>query len=149
MSDPHASPLMGGALAEPQDHWPALFAGSFWGRYPYFLPCAVAAGVLLLAFFMLFFLEEVGPNHFIACSLLMVSRHCQRNVDQGRLQMVSTLIKKHSRRYPWQICPCDFYSHLPLLFQLQTTACYPSWIFLSGLFYLFSFLRLPLSAVLV
>ncbi|OAX37949.1 MFS general substrate transporter [Rhizopogon vinicolor AM-OR11-026] len=51
-------PLMGGALAEPQDHWPRLFAGSFWGTYPYFLPCAVAAFVLLLAFFMLFFLEE-------------------------------------------------------------------------------------------
>ncbi|OJA08644.1 hypothetical protein AZE42_05279 [Rhizopogon vesiculosus] len=49
---------MGGALAEPQDHWPRLFAGSFWGTYPYFLPCAVAAFVLLLAFFMLFFLEE-------------------------------------------------------------------------------------------
>jgi len=51
-------PLMGGALAEPQDRWPKLFAGSFWGRYPYFLPCAVSACVFLLAFSLLFFLEE-------------------------------------------------------------------------------------------
>jgi hypothetical protein len=63
MIDPHASPLMGGALSEPQDHWPRLFAGSFWGRYPYFLPCAVSACVLLLAFFMLSFLEEVGRKY--------------------------------------------------------------------------------------
>ncbi|KAJ8595484.1 MFS general substrate transporter [Rhizopogon salebrosus TDB-379] len=52
-------PLMGGTLARPQDHWPALFGHSFWGRYPYFLPCAVSACLLFLAFFvLLFFLEE-------------------------------------------------------------------------------------------
>ncbi|KAG2751110.1 MFS general substrate transporter [Suillus brevipes Sb2] len=52
-------PLMGGTLARPQDHWPALFANSFWGNYPYFLPCAVAACLFVLALFMmLIFLEE-------------------------------------------------------------------------------------------
>ncbi|KAG1785984.1 MFS general substrate transporter [Suillus plorans] len=52
-------PLMGGTLARPQDHWPVLFANSFWGNYPYFLPCAVAACVLFVALFtMVFFLEE-------------------------------------------------------------------------------------------
>ncbi|KAJ8595483.1 MFS general substrate transporter, partial [Rhizopogon salebrosus TDB-379] len=52
-------PLMGGTLARPQDHWPTLFGHSFWGRYPYFLPCAVSACLLFLAFFvLLFFLEE-------------------------------------------------------------------------------------------
>ncbi|KAG1822960.1 major facilitator superfamily domain-containing protein [Suillus subaureus] len=52
-------PLIGGALARPQDHWPALFANPFWGKYPYFLPCAVAACLFILAFFMmLIFLEE-------------------------------------------------------------------------------------------
>jgi len=50
---------MGGTLARPQDHWPALFGHPFWGRYPYFLPCAVSACLLFLAFFvLLFFLEE-------------------------------------------------------------------------------------------
>ncbi|KAG1772302.1 MFS general substrate transporter [Suillus occidentalis] len=54
-----AGPLMGGTLARPQDHWPALFANSFWGKYPYFLPCAVAACLFVLALFiMTFFLEE-------------------------------------------------------------------------------------------
>ncbi|KAG1808727.1 major facilitator superfamily domain-containing protein [Suillus subaureus] len=52
-------PLMGGVLAHPQDSWPGLFASSFWRKYPYFLPCAVAAGFVVLAYFMLlFFLEE-------------------------------------------------------------------------------------------
>ncbi|KAG1742486.1 major facilitator superfamily domain-containing protein [Suillus lakei] len=52
-------PLMGGTLARPQDHWPALFSGSFWGKYPYFLPCAVAACLLVLALVVIsIFLEE-------------------------------------------------------------------------------------------
>ncbi|KAG2127825.1 MFS general substrate transporter [Suillus cothurnatus] len=52
-------PAMGGALARPQDHWPALFTDPFWGNHPYFLPCAVAACLLFLALFMMvFFLEE-------------------------------------------------------------------------------------------
>lgn len=52
-------PLMGGTLARPQDHWPVLFSGSFWRNYPYFLPCAVAAFLLVLAIVtMSIFLEE-------------------------------------------------------------------------------------------
>ncbi|KIK47058.1 hypothetical protein CY34DRAFT_74826 [Suillus luteus UH-Slu-Lm8-n1] len=52
-------PLMGGTLARPQDHWPTLFANSFWGNYPYFLPCAVAACLFVLALLMMsIFLEE-------------------------------------------------------------------------------------------
>ncbi|KAG1742471.1 major facilitator superfamily domain-containing protein [Suillus lakei] len=52
-------PLMGGTLARPQDHWPALFSGTFWGKYPYFLPCAVAACLLVLALVVMsIFLEE-------------------------------------------------------------------------------------------
>ncbi|KAJ8595485.1 MFS general substrate transporter [Rhizopogon salebrosus TDB-379] len=55
-------PFIGGKLARPQDHWPAIFVHPFWGRYPYFLPCAVSACLLFLAFFvLLFFLEEVSP----------------------------------------------------------------------------------------
>ncbi|KAG0709379.1 MFS general substrate transporter [Suillus ampliporus] len=52
-------PLMGGMLARPQDSWPRLFGHSFWSKYPYFLPCAVAACFVVLAYLMLlFFLEE-------------------------------------------------------------------------------------------
>ncbi|KAG1746533.1 major facilitator superfamily domain-containing protein [Suillus paluster] len=54
-----AGPLMGGMLARPQDSWPILFAHSFWSEYPYFLPCAVAACLVVIAYLMmLFFLEE-------------------------------------------------------------------------------------------
>ncbi|KAG2075781.1 MFS general substrate transporter [Suillus decipiens] len=52
-------PLIGGTLSRPQDNWPGLFAHPFWNKYPYFLPCAVSAGGLVLGFFvLLFFLEE-------------------------------------------------------------------------------------------
>ncbi|KAG1906453.1 major facilitator superfamily domain-containing protein [Suillus fuscotomentosus] len=52
-------PLIGGTLARPQDHWPALFAGPFWRNYPYFLPCAVAACLFVVALvMMLMFLDE-------------------------------------------------------------------------------------------
>ncbi|KAG2151376.1 major facilitator superfamily domain-containing protein [Suillus clintonianus] len=52
-------PLIGGTLARPQDNWPVLFANPFWGKYPYFLPCAVAACLFVLALFtMSIFLEE-------------------------------------------------------------------------------------------
>ncbi|KAG2034001.1 major facilitator superfamily domain-containing protein [Suillus americanus] len=51
-------PLIGGILARPQDHWPALFANSFWGKYPYFLPCAVAACWFVLALLMMSFFSE-------------------------------------------------------------------------------------------
>ncbi|KAJ8589726.1 MFS general substrate transporter [Rhizopogon salebrosus TDB-379] len=55
--------LVGGMLARPQDHWPTLFAHRFWNKYPYFLPCAMAACLLILALFiMLFFLEETLPT---------------------------------------------------------------------------------------
>jgi MFS family permease len=50
--------VMGGALARPQDRWPNIFAGQFWAKYPYFLPCAVAASVVLVSFVLVSFLEE-------------------------------------------------------------------------------------------
>jgi len=51
---------MGGTLARPQDRWPNLFAGQFWAKYPYFLPCAVAASVVFVSFLLVFFLEEAS-----------------------------------------------------------------------------------------
>ncbi|KAG1858802.1 major facilitator superfamily domain-containing protein [Suillus subalutaceus] len=51
-------PLIGGILARPQDSWPALFANSFWGKYPYFLPCAVAACWIALALLMMSIFSE-------------------------------------------------------------------------------------------
>lgn len=36
-------PLIGGILSKPQERWPEVFAGAFWAKYAYFLPCAVIA----------------------------------------------------------------------------------------------------------
>ncbi|KAI6115686.1 major facilitator superfamily domain-containing protein [Pisolithus croceorrhizus] len=57
------SPLYGGGLAKPHDHWPELFSGSFWVQYPYFLPCVVSALFAAFSFFITaLFLEESLPS---------------------------------------------------------------------------------------
>lgn len=54
------SPFIGGVLSRPQDRWPARFSHHFWGDYPYFLPCLVAACYALLALVLsTMYLKEV------------------------------------------------------------------------------------------
>ncbi|KAF8840909.1 MFS general substrate transporter [Paxillus ammoniavirescens] len=56
-------PVIGGSLSRPRDHFPRLFAASFWGDYPYFLPSLVAAMFVILTFIMiLLFLRETLPG---------------------------------------------------------------------------------------
>ncbi|KAH8984553.1 MFS general substrate transporter [Lactarius hatsudake] len=43
-------PFIGGVLSRPQDRWPNVFSHSFWGEYPYFLPCLATASYALLSF---------------------------------------------------------------------------------------------------
>ncbi|RDX43402.1 MFS general substrate transporter [Lentinus brumalis] len=43
-------PLIGGQLAKPHDRWPRVFSHPFWIKYPYFLPCGVAAAFSALCF---------------------------------------------------------------------------------------------------
>ncbi|KIK98035.1 hypothetical protein PAXRUDRAFT_824362 [Paxillus rubicundulus Ve08.2h10] len=59
-------PIIGGSLSRPQDHFPRLFAAGFWGDYPYFLPCLVAAMFATLTFIMiLLFLKETLPGSLL------------------------------------------------------------------------------------
>ncbi|KAI9439349.1 MFS general substrate transporter [Lactarius indigo] len=52
-------PLVGGMLSRPQDRWPNVFSHSFWGKYPYFLPCLATASYGLLSFSLaMIFLKE-------------------------------------------------------------------------------------------
>ncbi|KAF7331438.1 Major facilitator superfamily multidrug-resistance DHA1 sub-family [Mycena kentingensis (nom. inval.)] len=57
------SPLIGGSLARPHDRFPHMrfFALSFWLEYPYFLPCAITAGIVFVAWLvvLLMFKETV------------------------------------------------------------------------------------------
>ncbi|KIJ62919.1 hypothetical protein HYDPIDRAFT_93484 [Hydnomerulius pinastri MD-312] len=58
-------PIIGGSLSRPQDQFPTLFSGAFWGEYPYFLPCCVAAMFSAATFLVvLFFLNETLPGTF-------------------------------------------------------------------------------------
>jgi hypothetical protein len=46
-------PAIGGGFANPAERWPDVFgSGGFFSRYPYFLPCVVAALVPLFAFIL-------------------------------------------------------------------------------------------------
>jgi len=52
-------PFIGGVLSRPQDRWPDLFSHPFWAKYPYFLPCLVAAAYVLLSLILgAMYLEE-------------------------------------------------------------------------------------------
>ncbi|KAJ7654293.1 major facilitator superfamily domain-containing protein [Mycena rosella] len=54
------APLVGGFLARPQERFPRSFSGSFWTRFPYFMPCLAVGGfVLMTCLLALAFLEEV------------------------------------------------------------------------------------------
>ncbi|KAE8224649.1 hypothetical protein CF319_g2494 [Tilletia indica] len=56
-------PIMGAWLSEPADTFPAIFDTPFWRENPYFLPCAAAASMnLLAAVFGFFFLSETLPS---------------------------------------------------------------------------------------
>ena len=75
------SPLVGGTLAHPYDHFPA-FHGAFWKKYPYFLPCAVSATFSALAFIVgLIFLKEVSVSrgHLCRQSNIFARRYLRHN----------------------------------------------------------------------
>jgi len=59
------SPLIGGTLSRPQDRWPRLFSHPFWAKYPYSLPCLVAAVYCCILWVITaMFLKEVRPPYF-------------------------------------------------------------------------------------
>ncbi|THH19232.1 hypothetical protein EW146_g1881 [Bondarzewia mesenterica] len=42
-------PFIGGVFSRPHDRFPDAFKNKFWKLYPYFLPCAVAAGYCMMS----------------------------------------------------------------------------------------------------
>lgn len=69
------SPFIGGVLSRPQDRWPDLFSHPFWAKYPYFLPCLVAAAYVLLALILsAMYLEEVRFLLFNDCNRAHMSQ---------------------------------------------------------------------------
>jgi hypothetical protein len=66
-----ASPFIGGILSRPQDRWPDHFSHPFWGEYPYFLPCLVAAVYALVALILsTMYLKEVCFPLYPHCNRL-------------------------------------------------------------------------------
>ncbi|PFH51080.1 hypothetical protein AMATHDRAFT_59769 [Amanita thiersii Skay4041] len=56
-------PILGGYLARPHKRFPETFTINFWVEYPYFLPCAAVAGILLLSFLVtVVCFKETAPS---------------------------------------------------------------------------------------
>nr|KYP40112.1 putative membrane protein YCR023C family [Cajanus cajan] len=57
-------PALGGYLAQPVEKYPYLFSkGSFWERFPYFLPCFAISAVAILVAIACIWLPETLHNH--------------------------------------------------------------------------------------
>ncbi|KAG1740054.1 MFS general substrate transporter [Suillus lakei] len=113
-------PLMGGILARPQDSWPALFAHAFWRKYPYFLPCAVAACFVVMAYFMLFFfLEEVGLKNLVdqRRHYLPLASQAEIDVDDREVLAQNSMadIPMRSLLTPTIVIPIANYAMLSIL----------------------------------
>ncbi|KAG0709389.1 major facilitator superfamily domain-containing protein [Suillus ampliporus] len=107
-------PLIGGTLARPQDNWPSLFAHPFWNKYPYFLPCAVSACLIALAFFiLLFFLEERRPK--LKSTTLGISSGADSDDREAMAQKSMANMPLRSLLTPTIVIPIANYAMLALL----------------------------------
>ncbi|KIY69690.1 MFS general substrate transporter [Cylindrobasidium torrendii FP15055 ss-10] len=57
-------PLIGGTFARPHERFPMVFTGEFWIKYPYFLPCLIAAscGFACVLLVLFVFTESAPPK---------------------------------------------------------------------------------------
>ncbi|KAG1746535.1 major facilitator superfamily domain-containing protein [Suillus paluster] len=112
-------PLIGGMLARPQDNWPRLFAHSFWSKYPYFLPCAVAACLVVLAYLMLlfFFEETLSTKRRPKLTSTTSSIISRANVDDREVLAQESMADMPMRSLltPTIVIPIANYSMLSLL----------------------------------
>ncbi|KAJ9062257.1 hypothetical protein DSO57_1012703 [Entomophthora muscae] len=81
-------PILGGFLSKPVEKYPWLFSGGmvtdFLTTFPYFLPCGLAASLLLMcAIFGLFFLEETMDLHAEAQPQAAVNEESQPLIDSS------------------------------------------------------------------
>jgi len=65
---------MGGALSKPSERFPNASGGTFWKKYPYFLPCLGAASFVLFTFtFLLIVFKEASCSVFVLHHALSLS----------------------------------------------------------------------------
>jgi hypothetical protein len=84
---------------------------------PYFLPCAVAACLFVLVFFMMSIFFEVGPIYCVTAHVTHadIINEASTKADVSHAQC----LMNHCLNKPWHIHPCNLCSRLPLLFQLR------------------------------
>ncbi|KAH9169222.1 MFS general substrate transporter [Lactarius sanguifluus] len=68
-------PFIGGVLSRPQDRWPTVFSHSFWGEYPYLLPCLATAAYSLLSFTLaaIFLKETINSGRIMKLNTVITS----------------------------------------------------------------------------
>lgn len=80
-------PLVGAALAQPAEQYPGSWIGrsALLQKFPFFLPCAVAAGYAVVAFGMIFFFfEEVSTPASRRGSILTPSADSSHQSESER-----------------------------------------------------------------
>ncbi|XP_019449339.1 PREDICTED: protein ZINC INDUCED FACILITATOR-LIKE 1-like [Lupinus angustifolius] len=57
-------PALGGYLAQPVEKYPHVFLkGSFWDKFPYFLPCFIISGLVFVAAIVCIWISDTLHNH--------------------------------------------------------------------------------------
>ncbi|KAL4074787.1 major facilitator superfamily domain-containing protein [Scleroderma yunnanense] len=150
-------PLYGGALAKPHDHWPALFSGIFFQKYPYFLPCLISALFTAVAFLIaaVFLKESLPPRRnkkHLQLKASLADSHGGIDDDNISPVPIRTLMKTYSVVLPianygaLSLVDIGFFALVPLFYAtpievgglgLSPTiigTCLALWGLLNGLF---------------
>ena len=77
--------MIGGMLAQPAERFPFLFGDNvFLKQYPYFLPCAIAATISLIAWLVAFlFLKETHPAPISLGRLVAITTKRKNSTSQN------------------------------------------------------------------
>ncbi|KAL4062218.1 major facilitator transporter [Scleroderma citrinum] len=142
------APLYGGALAKPHDHWPALFSGIFFQKYPYFLPCLISALFTAVAFLI----AAVFLKEHLQLKASLADSHGGIDDDNISPVPIRTLMKTYSVVLPianygaLSLVDIGFFALVPLFYAtpievgglgLSPTiigTCLALWGLLNGLF---------------
>ncbi|KAK7032774.1 major facilitator superfamily domain-containing protein [Favolaschia claudopus] len=74
-------PFIGGSLSTPQKRFPGIFPGTFWAKFPYFLPCLVVSGFVFFSFVVVLLLFKEVATSMSRPDPENVARTCPKSVN--------------------------------------------------------------------
>jgi len=95
-------PFIGGVLSRPQDRWPDRFSHPFWAKYPYFLPCLIAAAYALVSLVLcaMYLKETLDYTPFIERSISKPSKTASSESDELHEESRDTPLKDDGKPVP-------------------------------------------------